>query len=136
MKKKYCPRCKKKRLRSKFGIDISRRDGMTVYCKVCGSIRRRERYHKNPETAKIYRDTWREENPERYKEINAEYYSNNKKYFKEFNKEYYKTHKDEFQKRQQTDGYKTCQARYYQLNKKKILAHHRKRYLELKRLGE
>lgn len=87
---KKCITCKFYRPLCCFGIYNRNKDGLRSFCKKCQRLKLKQSYQKNKESAKKFRDKWREENPERYREINAAYYRNNKQYYIDYNRKRYR----------------------------------------------
>lgn len=81
---KICPHCKQNLDESLFNKHKNRKDGLSVWCKICMQEYDKEYQIKNKEKIKIKRQ---------------KYYKDNKKFLQEEHKKYNSNHKKESQKR-------------------------------------
>jgi len=104
---KQCSMCREWKERVGFCKDMSAKDGLNCYCKVCSRQKRKQWYQNNLERAKAlhrkhrmksyykYHEKnlqmakkWREENPEKMKIAKERWRKNNKERVAEYDKEY------------------------------------------------
>ena len=100
---KLCKKCLASKDISQFGIDKSKKDKLTIYCKDCLKQIREENkgkysfdkeYYKNVnQERKDYLKSYYQENKEKIKLNKKEYQENNKEKLKEYRREYKKTKK-------------------------------------------
>ena len=95
--KKVCTRCKEEKYLDEFSNYKNSKDGKHIYCKICAKNKSKERYSRDLERIKKYR----EDNKEKLREIKKEYSLKNKEVLnarskqwnldnKEYRKEYLK----------------------------------------------
>ena len=135
MQEKKCPKCGEIKLIDQFYKNVTRRDGLTSWCKECSNESHknyvkdnsehmkeygRKRYWENPEHHRKIRRKSNVTNAESIKEARKIYYQNNKDKILEKDKEYYQRNKSAINKRNNE---------YYQRNKDlfKIKAINRKK---------
>jgi hypothetical protein len=71
---KICKKCLKSKDESEFGVDKSKKDGLSIYCKDCLKITR-EKYKGKYDHKEYY---------EKYKDKRKNYYQKNKERIKEY----------------------------------------------------
>lgn len=60
---KTCSKCKLEKDESCFHVRKRSKDGLSYYCKKCGSINSAHQYASNPEKARTYNRKWYADNP-------------------------------------------------------------------------
>lgn len=68
---KICTRCKIEKDDSGFGNSKNRKDGLSVYCKLCKSLEAKKYGSENREKCAEKLRKWREKNPQKSKEYSA-----------------------------------------------------------------
>jgi hypothetical protein len=108
---KHCPKCKEEKLFSDFGKDITKKIGLTSYCKLCAASNRKLNYAKNP-------------NKEKKKLM--EYYNSNKEKFREYSlKSLYGASIENYKEMQTQQGHmcKICKTHESNLKRKLFIDH-------------
>ena len=74
---KFCTKCNTFKVKTSFGKDSTRREGLCIYCKVCTNSVRRASKKKNRANNVKYNREYRAKNREKWNENERRYYSEN-----------------------------------------------------------
>jgi len=121
---KICKKCLNPKDESKFGIDKSKKDGISIYCKDCLKLIR-EKYKGKYDHNQYY---------EKYKDKRKDYYQENKESKKEYGKQYYSDNiekKKEYGKQYREDNKEKLKGKYKYPSKPRNLTEEQKLKMKL-----
>lgn len=95
---KRCARCKKLKPKSEFHANKRRKDGLSLYCRVCASRMSREWYQNNRGRAQENQRKYHKAHPGRAKENSHKYYKAHPKKMNESSRKYRKENPEKVRK--------------------------------------
>lgn len=96
---KYCPGCSQAQLLDAFSKCSTWKDGLSIYCKVCASAKKRRYRDENPELVKSQEQASNERNREAKRERDHSYYWSNKEWADAQSRARYRENPEKYQQR-------------------------------------
>lgn len=125
---KVCLQCNIFKSLDAFGLDNSKKDRLTIYCKECSKQKSKAYRQQNPDKFKKSLKTWRENNKQIRSEYRKQYYKNNQIQESINSKEYRKINKDKIAKKEKE--YRELNRETYLDKRKKYFQKHKSKHAQ------